>query len=253
MKKVLLYILYAVITFFSFALKYECLSNISISGETLVPIFNKNIYKYNIYTDKNEININGVLEEEDNYIEGTGKIELKDGENNISLKLVLKNGEIKHYNLVVFLNYKNQNDSSNSLLKKLKIKGYDINFDSNIFNYNLNIKDEEYLTIEYECVSENAKVLLEGNSNLKLGNNKIIITVTSEDKENKSIYTLNINKIKTVFKESETDEKNNVFKKSNFTDKDKLVLKISIVTIIGIIIITLMYLLFFTRKQKKKH
>lgn len=250
MKKIFL-ILYAVITFFSFALISNALSNISINEESLIPIFNKNVYKYNVYTNKNEININAVLDEEDDFIEGTGVVKLKEGENKIKLKLKLKNGNIKYYNLSIFLNYKVKNDSSNAVLKDLSIKNYNIDFDSNVLNYNINIEDEEFLDIKYK-VNNNEKVKLEGNSNLKLGNNKIIITVISEDENNKSIYTINVNKTKTVFNETKAKKDEKIIFKENFNEKDKLIVKIAISLIIIIIITFIFYLLFCIKKKNNK-
>lgn len=247
MKKIIL-ILYAVITFFSFALITNALSNISINGETLVPIFNKEIYKYNVYTNNEDIYINTVLSEEDSFIEGNGAFKLKEGENKLKLKLTLKDGNIKYYNLSIFLNYKNENDLSNSLLKDLIIKNYKINFDSNVFNYNLNIEDEEQLDIRYE-VNNNEKVILEGNSNLKLGNNKIIITVISEDETNKSIYTITVNKTKTVYNEEIKKEKKEIIK-NDFDKTDKIIVKI-VISLVIIIIITFLFYLFFCIKSKK--
>lgn len=257
MKKVLLLIICSSLTFFSFILNLNALSNITLSIGTLVPYFNKNIYKYNIYVsnETDEINISAVLEETDNYMEGTGNIKLPLDENIIKLNLFEKDGNIKTYIIKVFKDSKKPVDVNNSLLKKLEIKNYNLNFDSNVFSYDINITNENELNINYEAFNNNANIKLTGNSNLKSGNNKIIITVTSEDKNTKSIYEINVNKTSEVFKEEKNKDKketSSIFGNYILNSKDKIIIGVGIGLVIIIILSFLYYILFRFKSKKKK-
>ncbi len=62
---------------------------------------------------------------------------------------------------------KNTKDYSSATLSSLKIKGYNIDFNSNLYDYVIDIEENvTELDINYEAVSEYAKVSLTGNSNL---------------------------------------------------------------------------------------
>lgn len=68
----------------------------------------------------------------------------------------------------------------------IAIEGYNLNFDPNIKNYELEIKNEDKLTITTNV----EKTTINGNQNLKNGS---IITITLVDKE-KATYVINIKK-----------------------------------------------------------
>lgn len=70
----------------------------------------------------------------------------------------------------------------------ITVEGYDLNFDENVKNYTLTIKDENELKI-HTNVSED-EVIINGNKNLKNGS---IITITINNEE-PSTYVINIKK-----------------------------------------------------------
>ena len=73
------------------------------------------------------------------------------------------------------------------------IKGYELDFKSDIYQYNLQIDGEEKLDINIELNDEKAKYKIKGNNNLK--NKSIIeIEVTAED-GSKQGYKINIIKV----------------------------------------------------------
>lgn len=254
MKKILFYIVCSIIIFFSFIIKCKSVTNITLDEGSLVPFFNKEIHKYNVYLHESidEINIKAVLEESE-YTEGFGNIKLKTGENEVILKVFDKNGNVKIYTLNILRGNEPVVKSDNSLLKSLKIKNYNLDFSSNVFTYNINILDENELNIEYTPYNVKSFVKMDGNSNLKSGNNKILITVTSEDETNKSVYEININKTLDVFKEEEKKEdKSSTFDKWILNDQDKLVIKVAISLVITVIIVFLYFLLFVKKGKSKK-
>lgn len=250
MKRKLLFIIFYLLTFFSFGIKIKAISNISLSVGSLNPYFNKGIYKYNVYLNENisEIHINATLEEDDDYVEGIGNIILDKGENKVEIKVHKKNESVIYYIFKIFVG--EIKEENNSLLKSLKVKGYDINFSSNVFNYSLNILDEKELDITYETFNSNVNVKLEGNSNLKEGNNIILITVLSKESNEKSIYKINVNKTKEVYKEVfDNVLDSNVSSKIILNDSDKILLGAAIFIVIFFIILFI-YKLIFIKKKK---
>lgn len=115
--------------------------------------------------------------------------ELVEGNNNIEIVVTAPNGDKKIYALNIKRDLK---ISSNSLLKSLKITGYDIKFDQNNKSYTIKIGEEKELKIEALAEHEKAKVLITGNKNLENGS-VIKVKVTAED-ESVSIYSIKIEK-----------------------------------------------------------
>jgi hypothetical protein len=238
------------ITFFSFAINLNALTNIIIDKGSLVPYFNKTIHKYNLFVseDTEYINISFIKESTDDYITGGGKITLKRGENILNIVVNKTDGSKDEYIINVSRGYKVIKDYSSATLKKLEIKGYNINFDSNVYEYNIDIEENvTELTFDYEATSEYAKVILEGNSNLNKSENKIYITVSSHDEKITNVYTITVNKLITTFNE-ETNEK----KISRSFTREEKILTIIGVSIVAISLIYFIYRIMFKKKKKNK-
>ena len=75
------------------------------------------------------------------------------------------------------------NGSNNNYLKKLSVKGINLNTEFNKENttYFINVTDKSKLKINYKVEDSNAKVSVTGNDSIKEGTNKILITVTAEN------------------------------------------------------------------------
>lgn len=249
MKNIFKYIVISSIAFFSFALKMNAISNIVVNEGSLVPFFNKEIHKYNLFVteDKEYINISFAKENKDDYISGGGKINLKKGENILNIIVNKKDGTKEEYEIIVYRGYKNIKDYSSATLSKLNIKDYNINFNSNIYDYEIDVDEKvTELDIDYEATSEYAKVSLTGNSNLNNSKNIITITVQSKDEKITNIYTIKVRKVISTFK----DEKEET-KVRPFTNEEKILTAIGI----AIVSISLIYFIFkiIFRKKKKKH
>lgn len=87
--------------------------------------------------------------------------------------------------------------SSNASLQVLRVdkEGITPNFDSNIYEYYL-IVPSEVNNIDVLTISENPNAFVEvtGNDNLKEGLNTISIKITSEDKTQNKVYTIQVTK-----------------------------------------------------------
>lgn len=85
--------------------------------------------------------------------------------------------------------------NNNPMLKSIKINGKDINppFDMFTTEYVILVEENiEKVNIEAIPDDSNAKVKIEGDTNLKLGKNDIKIEVTAEDGQSKQTYNLYI-------------------------------------------------------------
>lgn len=112
------------------------------------------------------------------------------GENTINIKVIAEDGSIGNYTIVVNRRDKLSGDAS---IKNLLIRDYNLNFSSDIYNYDLLIDGEEKLDIEVILNDEKAKYKIIGNNDLK--NNSVIkIEVIAED-GNILIYNINISKL----------------------------------------------------------
>ncbi len=232
MKKVYMSFI-VVLTFFLFV-KVNALENIKVDNFNLSPRFNKNISKYNVYVNENttEVVISAILSDDEINVIGTGTYNIINGLNTFLLEVENKDNKINKYEIIVYKNYNKDEYINSSKLSSLEIEGYDIKFNPNILNYYINIDYEEQLNINYELEDDNAKVVLTGNDNLKYKDNQITITVYSKDNKNKTIYRVNVNKIKEVFNNTSNSKNNNNIVMST-SERNKL--KIIIISIVFIL------------------
>ena len=243
------------VTFFSFALKVKAITNIKVDNYSLVPYFSDYIMKYNVFVndDTNNVNVNVTLGEDDDYVTGIGNIELTDGINEVILKVIKKNNDILTYQVNIYRNYDENALSDEARLKSLTINGYDIDFNSNIYEYNINVLNDLRLNIDYETLSDNASVRITGNSNFKEGKNEVRLIVTSQDKTKTSVYILYVNKVVTVFNEesikSSVVEDSNVLGRDHLTKKETNIIILVVISICSILIFFVFYLLFIVGKK----
>lgn len=197
------------------------LSELKLSNGTLV--FNKEITEYKVTVSYNikELELNIKTEDEKATFELEGNEELKVGENIVTIKVKAEDESIKEYKIIVIRKEKDEALSSNSKLKSLTISGYQINFNSNTFEYNIKIKGEDNLKITYTEDDTKSNVTITGNQNIKNGS-IITITVVAEDGTT-SKYKINIEK----------DNKNNIIILSSIAILTALVIILTIWLIIA--------------------
>lgn len=192
----------------------NAIEKIKINNEDLSPYFDNKIKKYNYFTNEDEINIK-VITSKGEIITGEGIFELKDKESTF----IVSSDKYGDFIITVFKNY--IETKSKGELLSLDIEGYNLNFNKDIHEYNLNILDEENLNIIYELNNENTNVKIIGNGNFN--NTKNVIKIILDDEEE---YTINVFKAEKVSKVENTVSKT---KTMSYTKKE--IVKYIIITI----------------------
>lgn len=148
------------------------------------------------------------------------------------------NNNMKKYLLLIILLFSfrlhiNAEEKIN-YLESLNIEGYDINFKKSIYEYDITIDNEDYLNINYELSDDNAYVNIRGNGNFNKSHNVIYINVN-----NNYEYKINVYKSLQVSYIEEDDEI------EQMSNTEKNTLKLSIITIVSMIVVYFSYLMFY--------
>lgn len=205
------------------------IENIKINNDNLIPKFSKDMKKYNYFTELNEVYID-VKSSNDETVLGSGLFEIKDGINTFKINSNI-NGD---YLINIFKNYKEDKESFGKLID-LKIKNYPIDFNPEVYEYEITIGDEDYLDIDYELLNDSSYVEIDGNGNFNSDKNVITVNV-----DNINTYKINVFKTIKVFKE-ETKIINEVEEMSPIK---KEIVKLTIITISCSLVFIMFYLLF---------
>ena len=97
----------------------------------------------------------------------------------------------------------------NNDLESLSVKNYALEFDPTVTNYTIIVENEvEKIDVEAKAVESSAKVTIEGNEELEVGSNDVVITVQGTDKTTKT-YTINV--IRKASESDVPDKKSNVY------------------------------------------
>ena len=159
------------------------LSDITLSGGyTLNETFNKNTITYTATVPNNvsTIKLVGVKEDATATVTGDGDITLSTGNNPVNIVVTAEDGTTKKTYTVNIT----RKLSSNANLKGLSSTDGAISpaFNKNTKDYTLTVPFEvENATINAIVDDSNANVSISGNTNLKVGTNNVVITVTAED------------------------------------------------------------------------
>lgn len=244
MKKALLTLL---LSFFSFIDFSYALNNITINNNKLVPSFEKNTTTYNVFVNsKIEIITINVDAEDGEIITGSGSKSLKKGLNEIEIMVYNSDTLTKKYILNI-VRGEIEYDKNDSSLKNIIVENHEINFDTNIHEYEIEANDDETkLNISYETVNPKSKIKLTGGT-LNKEENIVKIEVISENNKNKSEYILK------VTKKIETKEKNkntSIFGNKEFSKFELKMIIIALVTT-GAIILGILFYFIFIKKRKK--
>lgn len=164
------------------------LTSLKISPGKLDFVSDKFYYRVSVANEVTKVDIEA-LSYEGNQVQISNKELLEVGENIIPIKVVANDGAECTYVLVIVRQKKLSSDSS---IKSLAVKGYNIDFQATKYNYDLTILNEDKLGIEVILNDEGSSYRISGNKNLKTGS-VIEIVVTAEDGSS-SKYTININK-----------------------------------------------------------
>lgn len=156
------------------------LSSISVNEEELSD-FSKTTTKYYVEVDNDteKISIDATAEDELASVDIDGPKSLSVGDNEYTISVTSESNTKKIYKVIV--TRAEEEKSSSTDVKNIKIKGYNLNFDKNSKTFHLNIdKEDTELDITVTLKDKNADYEIEGNENLKDGS-EIKIKVTAED------------------------------------------------------------------------
>lgn len=152
--------------------------------ENIVPKFDKGIFEYYLTVDNNtnSLDLTVVPENENSKIEITGNQNFKQGSNVVEIKVIAPNGSSNSYK--IYVTKTNDIEKANTNLETLAIENVLLYpyFDTTITKYNVSVdNDVEKLNILAVPENVNAKVSIEGNDVLNVGDNTIIVSVLAED------------------------------------------------------------------------
>lgn len=202
------------------------LSTITVDGEE-IKNFSKNTSKYfvKVENDVSTISIEAEAEDEKAKVEIDGPDTLKIGDNEYTISVTSENDTTKFYKVIV--TRKEADESSNTDIDNIKVKGYNLNFDKNSKTFYLSInKNTTKLNIEVTLDDEKSNYEIKGNENLKDGS-IVKIIVTAED--------------------GSTDTYRIIIQKDSKSNVPLIIILISSIIIIGIVVFVLI-----KRKNKKK-
>ena len=81
-------------------------------------------------------------------------------------------------------------------LENLVVENYEINFDKNVYEYDVVINDEDFLNIDYELSKSDIYVCVSGNGNFNKSHNIIEINVNNDFFYKINVYkTINVSYI----------------------------------------------------------
>ena len=230
------------LTFFLFTIKLNAIENISINRETLVPDFSKETRVYNVYVlSSTEIITINATGEENELITGTGSKSLKKGLNVFEINSYINDILTESYTLNITRG-EDVFDNETSRLEDLSITGYNIDFKSDNFNYEISLNEDEDLEVIYKVSNPKMNVKVSETNDL------ITIKVISENKKNESVYKVKINK---EVKVNAVALKSSFFDKKKFDNFELKIIRISIISVVFITMSVLFYLIFVKYKKKK--
>lgn len=279
MKKYLLLILLVVsIIFLPNIVMSEDEDNTSLkimrtNKENIVPNFDKGIFEYYLTVDNNtnSLDLTAVAENENSKIEISGNENFKSGTNVVEIKVIAPNENSNSYK--IYVTKTNDIEKANTNLETLAIENVLLYpyFDTTITKYNVSVdNDVEKLNILAVPEDINAKVSIEGNDVLNVGDNTIIVNVLAEDGVTFRKYEIIAHRRneteQETFEEKEEEEaeqlevllseyseeniENNEINNNESDNKnnDKLVL---LFIIIGLIIVFVLGVIYYLKKKKK--
>lgn len=242
------------------------------NNENIVPNFDKGIFEYYLTVDNNtnSLDLTAVPENENSKIEINGNQNFKQGNNVVEIKVISPNGTSNSYK--IYVTKTNDIEKANTNLETLAIENVLLYpyFDTTITKYNVSVdNDVEKLNILAVPENINAKVSIEGNDVLNVGDNTIIVNVLAEDgvtfrkyeiiahrrneteqenfeeKEEEEAEQLEVLLSEYSEENIENNEINN--NESDNKNKDKLVL---LFIISGLIIVFIIWVIYLKKKKK---
>lgn len=171
------------------------LKKLTVSNGVLDPSFKENVTAYSVTVSKEieKITIGHDKKDKTQTVTGSGIKNLEFGTNTFKITSKAEDGTTMTYTLTVI---REDGRSTNNYLSNLELSEGNISFDKEMLNYELKVL---YDTTKIEVIATkedtNAKVKITGNENLKVGENKVVVKVTSEMGEERD-YIVNVTRLK---------------------------------------------------------
>lgn len=197
------------------------------------------VYTLTVPYDTKEVILSGSLEDTLSTVDGLFKYELTEDKTTAIITVTAEDGSTKVYTVYIIkekppvvptpvVYYY----SSNNYLKTLEAKGYEIKFDRDTLEYELNVNnDVKSLDITAIAEDSRSRVEITGNENFKTGKNTVIISVKAENGDVRE-YKLIVNR-KNITTTTLTEEE------SGSTAE-----KVVIIILIVLVVLGLLYLIF---------
>ena len=183
-------------------------------------------------------------------INGTGKVQLKNGKNKIIVQVTAEDGTTRTYTLEVTrggTEATETNDSEDGFgLSSLKIKDLILSpdFKTGTYEYTIELtEDLSSLDIEAIATDEDATIEIIGNENLQQGENTITILVRNEETDETATYQIMVNKNVTA------EEEMSWLKPSTWGREE--IIKVAIIAVLIILIRIAIILKVKIAKEKK--
>lgn len=219
------------------------LHSLNASVGTFDTVFDKDVTVYTLTVpyDTKEVILSGSLEDTLSTADGLFKYELTEDKTTAIITVTAEDGSTKVYTVYIIkekppvvptpvVYYY----SSNNYLKTLEAKGYEIKFDRDILEYELNVNnDVKSLDITAIAEDSRSRVEITGNENFKTGKNTVIISVKAENGDVRE-YKLIVNRKNITTTTTLTEEE-----ESGSTAE-----KVVIIILIVLVVLGLLYLIF---------
>ena len=206
----------------------------------------KTDYSVEVPEDVEEIEVYAEATNSKALISGTGKVQLKNGENKIIVQVTAEDGTTRTYTIKVTRGEATDADSGFGL-SSLGVNGLTLtpNFETGTYEYTIELtEDLSVLDIEAIATDEDATIEIVGNENLQQGENIITILVTNEETGETATYQIIVNKNLIA------EEKMSWLKPSTWGREE--IIKVVIIAVLIILIIIAIILKIKIAKEKKE-
>ncbi len=203
------------------------------------------VYTLTVPSDAREVILSGSLEDLLSTVDGLYKYELTEDKTTAVITVTAEDGSTKVYTVYIIKEKPPVTTpvvyyySSNNYLKLLEVKDYELEFNKEISDYNLTVKNNvKSLDITAVAEDSRARVEITGNENFKVGKNTVTITVKAENGDVRE-YKLIVNK---------EDNKSTVTEEESSSTAEKVV----IIILIVLVVLGLLYLIFKKDEEEVK-
>lgn len=203
------------------------------------------VYTLTVPSDAKEVILSGSLEDLLSTVDGLYKYELTEDKTTAVITVTAEDGSTKVYTVYIIKEKPPVTTpvvyyySSNNYLKLLEVKDYELEFNKEISDYNLTVKNNvKSLDITAVAEDSRARVEITGNENFKVGKNTVTITVKAENGDVRE-YKLIVNK---------EDNKSIVTEEESSSTAEKVV----IIILIVLVVLGLLYLIFKKDEEEVK-